>query len=29
MNGEAAVTMMHAVLKLPHDPHPWTICGSM
>jgi predicted acyl esterase len=23
MNGEAAVTMMHAVLKLPHDPHPW------
>jgi uncharacterized protein len=23
MNGEAAVTMMHAMLKLPHDPHPW------
>lgn len=23
MNGESAVTMMHAVLKLPHDPHPW------
>ncbi|EID71811.1 MULTISPECIES: CocE/NonD family hydrolase [Rhodococcus] len=23
MNGEAAVTMMHALLKLPHDPHPW------
>lgn len=23
MNGEAAVTMMHTLLKLPHDPHPW------
>lgn len=23
MNGEAAVTMMHALLKLPHEPHPW------
>ena len=23
MNGEAAVTMMRALLKLPHDPHPW------
>ncbi len=23
MNGEAAVTMMHGLLKLPHDPHPW------
>ena len=23
MNGEAAVTMMHQMLKLPHDPHPW------
>ena len=23
MNGEAAVTMMHQLLKLPHDPHPW------
>ena len=23
MNGEAAVTMMHALLKLPHSPHPW------
>ncbi|RDH79795.1 CocE/NonD family hydrolase [Mycolicibacterium moriokaense] len=23
MNGEAAVTMMHALLKLSHDPHPW------
>ena len=23
MNGEAAVTMMHAALKLPHSPHPW------
>jgi predicted acyl esterase len=23
MNGEAAVTMMHELLKVPHDPHPW------
>ncbi|KAA0084439.1 CocE/NonD family hydrolase [Mycolicibacterium sp. P9-64] len=23
MNGEEAVTMMHQLLKLPHDPHPW------
>ena len=23
MNGEAAVTMMHELLKLPHDPRPW------
>jgi predicted acyl esterase len=23
MNGEAAVTMMHALLELPHDPRPW------
>lgn len=23
MNGEAAVTMMHQLLKLPHDPQPW------
>jgi predicted acyl esterase len=23
MNGEAAVTMMHQLLKLPHDPRPW------
>ena len=23
MNGEAAVTMMRQILKLPHDPHPW------
>lgn len=23
MNGEAAVTMMRALLKLPHSPHPW------
>lgn len=23
MNGEAAVTMMKGLLKLPHDPHPW------
>ena len=23
MNGEAAVTMMRQLLKLPHDPHPW------
>lgn len=23
MNGEAAVTMMRELLKLPHDPHPW------
>ncbi|MGK2866687.1 MAG: CocE/NonD family hydrolase [Mycobacterium sp.] len=23
MNGEAAVTMMHQLLKIPHDPHPW------
>jgi hypothetical protein len=23
MNGEAAVTMMHEMLKLPHDPRPW------
>jgi len=23
MNGEAAVTMMQELLKLPHDPHPW------
>jgi predicted acyl esterase len=23
MNGEAAVTMMHALLRLPHSPHPW------
>ena len=23
MNGEAAVTVMRQVLKLPHDPHPW------
>lgn len=23
MNGEAAVTMMHELLKLPHNPHPW------
>ncbi len=22
MNGEAAVTLMHQLLKLPHDPHP-------
>ncbi|MDA2891126.1 CocE/NonD family hydrolase [Mycolicibacterium sp. BiH015] len=23
MNGEAAVTMMRVLLKLPHNPHPW------
>ncbi len=23
MNGEAAVTMMRSLLKLPHSPHPW------
>ncbi len=23
MNGESAVTMMHTLLKLPHNPHPW------
>lgn len=23
MNGEAAVTMMRGLLKLPHNPHPW------
>lgn len=23
MNGEAAVTLMHELLKLPHNPHPW------
>lgn len=23
MNGEAAVTMMRGLLKLPHDPQPW------
>jgi predicted acyl esterase len=23
MNGEAAVTMMRQLLKLPHSPHPW------
>jgi predicted acyl esterase len=23
MNGEAAVTMLKQLLKLPHDPHPW------
>ncbi len=23
MNGEAAVTVMRQLLKLPHDPHPW------
>ena len=23
MNGEAAVTMLRQLLKLPHDPHPW------
>jgi predicted acyl esterase len=23
MNGEAAVTMMHGLLRLPHNPHPW------
>ncbi len=23
MNGEAAVTMMKGLLKLPHNPHPW------
>ncbi len=23
MNGEAAVTMMRGLLKLPHSPHPW------
>ena len=23
MNGEAAVTVMRELLKLPHDPHPW------
>ncbi|CAN5519838.1 CocE/NonD family hydrolase [soil metagenome] len=23
MNGEAAVTMMRGLLKLPHKPHPW------
>lgn len=23
MNGEAAVTMMRQLLKLPHNPHPW------
>ena len=23
MNGEAAVTMLRQMLKLPHDPHPW------
>ncbi|TQR85747.1 CocE/NonD family hydrolase [Mycobacterium hodleri] len=23
MNGEAAVTVLRQMLKLPHDPHPW------
>ena len=23
MNGESALTMMGALLRLPHDPHPW------
>ncbi|TPG31713.1 CocE/NonD family hydrolase [Mycolicibacterium hodleri] len=23
MNGEAAVTMLRQLLKVPHDPHPW------
>ncbi|MBX9980221.1 MAG: CocE/NonD family hydrolase [Mycobacterium gordonae] len=23
MNGEAAVTMLRQLIKLPHDPHPW------
>lgn len=23
MNGEASLTMMRQLLKLPHDPHPW------
>lgn len=23
MNGEAAVTMLRQLLRLPHDPHPW------
>jgi putative CocE/NonD family hydrolase len=23
MNGESSVTLMHAALKLHHDPHPW------
>lgn len=23
MNGEAAVTMLKAMLRLPHNPHPW------
>ncbi len=23
MNGEASVTVLHAALKLHHDPHPW------
>jgi predicted acyl esterase len=23
MNGEAAMTMMRQLLKMPHDPHPW------
>jgi predicted acyl esterase len=23
MNGEAAVTVLRQLLKLPHDPHPW------
>ncbi|RUP00938.1 MAG: CocE/NonD family hydrolase [Mycobacterium sp.] len=23
MNGEAAVTMLRQLMKLPHDPHPW------
>lgn len=23
MNGEAAVTMLRQLLKLPHEPHPW------
>ena len=23
MNGEASLTMLRQLLKLPHDPHPW------
>lgn len=23
MNGEAAVTMLHAMMRLPHEPYPW------
>jgi putative CocE/NonD family hydrolase len=23
MNGEASITIMHQMLKLPHEPHPW------